>query len=176
LHWRLLFGFIAKHILDSETIIIVGRASGLVKCPRCGVEVTNPVKTWPLPIRRSLKEGAPSRILVGIFKCPNCETSFRAALEAETKIEEAVSIKNLVERIKVIRGELMLSLKNLREKIKTLETERANLMIEIEKLKKVAESKVDALESEVSMLREEVKSLRDLLGYTEEPEKRQTET
>jgi len=52
-----------------------------------------------------------------------------------------------------------------------LETERANLMIEIDNLKKVAESKANALESEVNMLREEVKSLRDLLGYTEEPEK-----
>jgi hypothetical protein len=41
-------------------------------------------------------------------------------------------------------------------------------MIEIEKLKKAAESRVSALESEVNMLREEVKSLRDLLGYTEE--------
>jgi len=74
----------------------------------------------------------------------------------------------MVERIKGIKGELMQTLKNLREKIKTLETERANLMIEIDKLKKVAESKVDALESEVTMLREEVKSLRDLLGYAEE--------
>jgi len=53
---------------------------------------------------------------------------------------------------------------NLHEKIKTLETERANLMIENEKLKKVAESRANTLASEVSMLREEVKSLRDLLG------------
>jgi len=44
-------------------------------------------------------------------------------------------------------------------------------MIEIEKLKKVAESRVNALESEVSMLREEVKSLRELLGYPEEEKK-----
>jgi len=44
-------------------------------------------------------------------------------------------------------------------------------MIEIEKLRKVAESRVVALESEVNMLREEVKSLRELLGYTEDLEK-----
>jgi hypothetical protein len=30
---------------------------------------------------------------------------------------------------------------------------------------------VSALESEVIMLRDEVKSLRDLLGYTDEPER-----
>jgi regulator of replication initiation timing len=61
----------------------------------------------------------------------------------------------------------MESLRNLRERIRTLEAERGNLMMEIEKLKKVAESRVDALEGEVSMLREEVKSLRDLLGSGE---------
>ena len=64
----------------------------------------------------------------------------------------------------------MQTLKILRERIKTLETERANLMIEIDKLRKVAESKATALESEVGMLREEAKSLRELLGYTEQPE------
>ena len=108
---------------------------------------------------------------MGIFECPSCKARFRAALEPDKAPEERVSIKNMVERIKGIRGELMQTLKNLREKIKTLETERANLMIEIEKLRKVAESRVVALESEVNMLREEVKSLRELLGYTEDLEK-----
>mgnify|MGYP001064098427 FL=1 len=143
----------------------------MVKCPKCGVEVATPVKTWPIPSRKPTKKGEESKIVVGIFDCPNCKARFRAALEVETRIEETVSIKNMVERIKVIKGELMQTLKNLREKIKTLETERANLMIEIEKLRKVAESRVSALESEVNMLREEVKSLRDLLGYAGETEK-----
>lgn len=133
----------------------------MVKCPKCGGEVITPVKTWTISPRKP-DEGAAK--LMGIFECPGCKARFRAAVESE----ETVSIKNMVERIKVIKGELMQTLKNLREKIKTLETERANLMIEIEKLKKAAESKVSALESEVNMLREEVKSLRELLGYTEE--------
>jgi len=49
-----------------------------------------------------------------------------------------------------------------------LETERRNLMLEIEELKKMADSKAKALESEIGMLREEVKSLRVLLGSEEE--------
>jgi hypothetical protein len=40
-------------------------------------------------------------------------------------------------------------------------------MTEIENLRKVAESRANALENEVSMLREEVKSLKDLLGNVE---------
>jgi len=140
----------------------------LVKCPKCDSLVDTPLKTWFLPSRKPARKGEESKISIGIFECPNCKARFRAALEAATKIEETVNIKNMVERIKGIQGELMQTLKNLREKIKTLETERANLMIEIEKLRKVAESRVIALESEVSMLREEVKSLRDLLGYAEE--------
>jgi septal ring factor EnvC (AmiA/AmiB activator) len=145
------------------------RVCTLVKCPKCGAEVTTPVKTWPFSVRKNSK-GEESKIVMGIFECPDCKARFRAAL-VETKIEEKASIKNIVERIRGIQGELMQTLKNLREKIKTLETERSNLMIEIEKLKKVAESRASALESEVSMLREEVKSLRDLLGYKEETEK-----
>ena len=61
----------------------------------------------------------------------------------------------------------MSSLKNLVEKLRTLETERKNLLLEIEELKKMADSKAKALESEISMLREEVKSLRILLGAEE---------
>jgi predicted nucleic acid-binding Zn-ribbon protein len=68
-----------------------------------------------------------------------------------------------------IMGELefMSSLRNVVERLKTLETERKNLLLEIEELKKMADSKAKALESEVSMLREEVKSLRVLLGAEE---------
>jgi len=63
--------------------------------------------------------------------------------------------------------EFMSVLKNVVEKIRTLETERKNLLLEIEELKKMADSKAKALESEISMLREEVKSLRILLGAEE---------
>jgi chromosome segregation ATPase len=139
----------------------------LVSCPKCGREVTTPEKTWPIPSRKPSKEEEQPR-LIGIFECPNCKARFRSAVEVESRQEETVSIKSMVERIKDIKGEFMQTLINLREKIKTLETERANLMSEIHKLKKAAESKADALEGEVSMLREEVKSLRDLLGYSKE--------
>jgi chromosome segregation ATPase len=143
----------------------------LVKCPKCGVEVSTSVKTWSMS-RRGAKTGGQSKVVMGLFECPNCKARFRAAVEAEVRAEEAVSIKNMVARIKGIKGELMQTLKNLREKIKTLETERGNLMLEIDELKKVAESKVSALESEVGMLREEVKSLKELLGYDEETEEK----
>ena len=63
----------------------------------------------------------------------------------------------------------MSHLKKVLEKIRTLENERKNLLLEIEELKKMADSKTKALENEISMLREEVKSLRVLLG-AEEPE------
>ena len=141
----------------------------MVKCPKCGTDVTSPVKTWPIPSRKPLKDGEEPK-LAGIFECSSCKARFRAAVETETKTEETANIKNMVARIKGIRGELVQTLKSLHEKIKTLETERANLMIEIDKLRKVAESRASALESEVNMLRGEVKSLRDLLGYVKEPE------
>ena len=53
------------------------------------------------------------------------------------------------------------------ERIRNLENERKNLLLEIEELKNMADSKAKALESEVGMLREEVRSLRVLLGADE---------
>jgi hypothetical protein len=61
----------------------------------------------------------------------------------------------------------MSNFKGVVEHLRTLETERKNLLLEIEELKKMADSKAKALESEVSMLREEVRSLRVLLGAGE---------
>jgi regulator of replication initiation timing len=63
----------------------------------------------------------------------------------------------------------MSGFKSIVEKLRTLENERKNLLLEIEELKKMADSKAKALESEVGMLREEVKSLRMLLGADEPP-------
>ena len=137
----------------------------MVKCPKCETEAFTPVKTWTLPSR---KLGEQALLTVGIYECSNCKARFRAEVEPRAKFEDTASIKSMVERIRDIKGELMLTLKNLREKIETLETERANLMIEIDKLRKVAESRVNALDSEVHTLREQVEDLRNLLGYSDE--------
>jgi seryl-tRNA synthetase len=76
------------------------------------------------------------------------------------------------------RAKAMNSFKNVVEKIKALDSERRNLLLEIEELKKMADSKAKALENEVGMLREEVKSLRVLLSSDQpepefEPKKKQ---
>ena len=59
------------------------------------------------------------------------------------------------------------SFKSTIERIKALETERKNLLLEIEELKRMADAKAKALESEINMLRDEVKSLRLLLSGEE---------
>ena len=60
-----------------------------------------------------------------------------------------------------------MSLKSTIEKIKTLENEKKNLLVEIEGLKKMADTKAVALESEVGALRDEVKSLKTLMNGSE---------
>lgn len=140
----------------------------MVRCPSCESEITAPVKTWPIPSRKSADKREGSKMVVGMFECPNCKTKFRAAVKAETLVSDRANLKDMVDRIKGIKGELMQTLKNLREKIKTLETERSTLMIEIDELRKAAETRATALESEVAIMREEVQSLRDILGIAHE--------
>jgi hypothetical protein len=148
---------------------IVDRGKELPNCPKCGFNVQKPVKQWPIPSRKPLKEGEQPKF-AGIFQCPNCKARFRAAVEVEAKNVEMTSVKDMVGRIKGIREELMLTLTNLREKIKTLEIEKASLMTEIENLREKAEQRATILENEVGTLREEVRSLKELLGHVEEPE------
>jgi uncharacterized protein (UPF0335 family) len=61
----------------------------------------------------------------------------------------------------------MSSFKSTIERIRALETERKNLLLEIEELKRMADAKAKALESEITMLRDDVKSLRLLLSGEE---------
>ena len=58
----------------------------------------------------------------------------------------------------------MSDVKSTVEQIRALETERENLPLEIEELKKIAYAKANALESEINTLRDEVKELRLLLS------------
>jgi hypothetical protein len=58
----------------------------------------------------------------------------------------------------------MSNIKNTVDQIRSLESERGNLLLEIEELKKMADAKAKALESEINMLRDEVKELRLLLS------------
>jgi uncharacterized protein YlxW (UPF0749 family) len=82
---------------------------------------------------------------------------------------KVLSVQNKIWYVQWEKGEKesMSNLRGVVEKLKSLETERRNLLLEIEELKKMAESKTRALESEIGMLREEVKSLRVLLGAEE---------
>jgi len=61
----------------------------------------------------------------------------------------------------------MQTLRSVREKIEKLESEKASLLEEIDKLKKVGEKKASALEEEIATLRKEVESLKELVGSLE---------
>jgi septal ring factor EnvC (AmiA/AmiB activator) len=139
----------------------------VVECPSCGAEVAKPVKSWPVSFKKQ-EEGALPQVCVGIFECSNCKSKFRSRVALPTESSETTNVKDAVEKIKGIRDGFMLTLKALREKIKTLETERASMMVEIEKLKKAAKSRASVLESENSQLREEIKSLKELLSSGDE--------
>jgi hypothetical protein len=78
-------------------------------------------------------------------------------------ITKVLSVKRTI-RLRESDPKMSGSLKNTIEKIKALETEKKNLLVEIEGLKKIADAKAISLESEVGALRDELKSLKTLVG------------
>jgi DNA repair exonuclease SbcCD ATPase subunit len=140
----------------------------LVDCPKCGTEVAKAIKYWTVSPARYSSKGHVPEFRVGIFMCPKCKSKFRSKVDSNAKSAETKNVKVLVEKLEEIRKGLKQTLRGLREKISKLETERATLLVEIEKLKKVAEARANALEGDVKELREELRSLRELLGGSEE--------
>jgi len=143
------------------------RGYSLVSCPNCGTEVATAVKCWTVAHAKHKAIGDIPEFRVGIFKCPKCNSKFRSKVDATTNPAKT-NLKDLVAKTKEIHEGLTQTLRSLHENIKTLETDRATLLVEIDNLKKVAQSRANALETEVNRLREELKSLRELLGASKE--------
>jgi DNA-directed RNA polymerase subunit RPC12/RpoP len=138
----------------------------LVTCPNCGTKVATAIKCWTVAPAKHTATGDILEFRVGLFKCPRCKSKFRS--KVDTTVEPAkANIQDLVLKVRAIHGGLTWTLRKLRIKIRRLETERSGLLVEIEKFKRVAEARANALETEVIQLREELKSLRELLGVSE---------
>ena len=141
----------------------------MIDCPNCGTEVAVAVKCWTVaPMKRKAGGGYTPAFRVGIFVCPKCKSKFRTRVDVAAKPVK-MNVRELVAKVKEIQEGLTQTLRNLREKIMLLETtERTGLLMEIDKLKNVAESRANALETEVNQLREELRFLREFLGESEE--------
>ena len=132
-------------------------------CPGCGTTVTNPTKTWSM-VGRPTKTGERFKLTLGIFTCPRCERRFRSVVGKE---KERVTLKGMIKEIKGIERKLVQTLGDLREKIEKLKSERAELLKEIDKLKKAGEEKANTLKKEIASLREEMEYLKETLGDLE---------
>ena len=95
--------------------------------------------------------------------CPKCKSKFSSKVDAAAN-PEITNLKALAAKTLEIHEGLTQTLRNLREKIKILETERGSLLVELDNLKKVTQSRANFLAIEVNRLREELKSLRELFG------------
>ena len=136
-------------------------------CPYCGAKVVAASKIWPVYSAGTNESTEEPDFFVGIFQCAKCKTKYNSKISSQALPPRTVNVKNKVERIMRIHGELMQTIKSLKEKITKLQIEKSSLMTEIETLRKTAEARVTTLETEVGQMREEAKSLRELLGNNE---------
>jgi len=138
----------------------VGKVFSLAKCPKCEVEVINPMKTWSM-VRRPSRLGEMLQLTIGLYECTNCKTKFRGMLG-----KEKITIKGIMQKIKVLEEMVMEAAKKrteLEEKVKALEEEKACLLAEVEALKAIPEleAKISALEADIAKLKEEKKALEE---------------
>ena len=91
--------------------------------------------------------------------CPE----YKKGLKVLGKERRKRNIKGKVNEIKEIEKGLTLMLGDLREKLEKLKNERAELLEEIEELKRIGESRASNLEEEIASLRDEVESLKEML-------------
>lgn len=140
----------------------------LVKCPRCGAEAADPVKTWSM-ISPPNSSGEILIQTVAMYECGKCGKDFRKMIG-----RERIVIKEILQKNKELEEMLVEAAKKkaeLEEKIKALEEEKANLLVEVEALKAIPEleTKSSALEAEVAKLREEKKGLEEKAAPAEMP-------
>ena len=74
------------------------------------------------------------------------------------------NLKVTIEELKGIKNGFSVILENLKEKIEKLKNERAEVMEEIEALKREGIRRKGSLENELAFLREEVRDLKKTLG------------
>jgi len=75
-------GRIRMKVVRGRMYFMAG-ADGVAKCPKCGVEVAEPKKTWKMAGRPD-KKGKRLQLHIGLFECPK-HGAFRAVL-AKRKI------------------------------------------------------------------------------------------
>jgi len=63
-------------------ILIACKKKGMItmaKCPKCGMEVSKPRKTWKMAGRPD-KSGKRLQLEIGLYDCPKCHKAFRKTL------------------------------------------------------------------------------------------------
>jgi hypothetical protein len=103
---------------------------------------------------------------IEVFECPKCKKVFNQNTDPQTSSPQnsEPTIINLVEKLCLIKIGLKQNLANLKNNLGLLETERSEVLFELETLRKESESRADGLEEDVNRLREEIQDLREVLG------------
>jgi predicted nucleic acid-binding Zn-ribbon protein len=81
---------------------------------------------------------------------------------------ERNEIQGAIKKIKEIKKALEITSRSLHEKMEKLESERTELLIEIERRRRTGERQTNDLESEVRILRDDVETMKKVLDNSNE--------
>ena len=134
----------------------------MAKCPKCGAEVVNPVKSWSM-IGKPNRSGEMFKLTIGLYNCVCSDKSFRSVIG-----KEKITLNGVLEKNNSLEEQLMEATSRKTElecAVKALEEEKNQLLAEVEALRAIPilEERVSSLEDDVAKLREEKGALMSRL-------------
>ncbi len=134
----------------------------MAKCPRCGAEIVDPVKSWSM-IGKPDRSGEMFKLTIGLYNCDCFDKSFRSVIG-----KERITLKGIIAKNNSLEEQLMEATSKKTELeglVKALEAEKTQLLAEVEVLRAVPmlEERVSSLESDIAKLREEKGTLMSRL-------------
>jgi uncharacterized Zn-finger protein len=136
-------------------------------CPYCGTKQAHAARTVTV-IQVTQDDTINPEVDIEVFECPTCNTAFTQNATTQNGNQQNFDnpLTSSIEKLGKVQHGFKQNLENLRRNINALQTDRSEVLFELETVRKNSESKADVLEEDVNRLRLEIQDLKELLGLS----------
>jgi predicted RNase H-like nuclease (RuvC/YqgF family) len=136
-------------------------------CPYCGTKQAHAARTVKV-LQVTQDDTINPEVDIEVFECPTCNAAFTQNATTQNGNQQNFDnpLTSSIEKLGKVQHGFKQNLENLRRNINALQTDRSEVLFELETVRKNSESKADVLEEDVNRLRLEIQDLKELLGLS----------